>query len=50
MAATGLVTIAEFESLSGDAARNKELVDGELVEMPGNLLEHVLLRDDMVST
>lgn len=43
--ATGLMTIAEFESLSDDAARNKELVDGELVEMPGTLGEHDLLRD-----
>lgn len=46
--ATGLMTIAEFESLSDDAARNKELVDGELVEMAGNLPEHAFLRDDLL--
>ncbi len=46
--ATGVMTIADFESLPDDAARNKELVNGELVEVPGNYPEHAFLRDDLL--
>src|SRR5580704_2074506 len=45
--ATG-ITIEEFELLPDALARNHELVNGELVKMSGNTLEHNYLRDLLV--
>src|SRR5437899_4069630 len=35
MASRTLLTIDDFERLPDDVAKNKELVDGELVDVPG---------------
>jgi Uma2 family endonuclease len=40
MATTAHLTIEDFERLPQEQARNRELVDGELVEMSGNTLYH----------
>jgi Uma2 family endonuclease len=45
--ATGL-TIDDFERLPDDLAHNHELVDGELVDVSGNNLQHNLFRDLLV--
>jgi Uma2 family endonuclease len=45
--ATGL-TIEDFEKLPAALARNHELVDGELVDVSGNTLQHNLLRDSLI--
>ncbi len=49
MATTTGLTIDDFERLPADVAQNHELVDGELVEMPGNTPRRNLLRDRLLS-
>jgi len=39
------LTIEEFEQLPDALARNHELVDGELVDVSGNVFAHIALRD-----
>jgi Uma2 family endonuclease len=46
--ATGL-TIDDFERLPAVLTRNRELVEGELVEVSGNTLQHNILRDYLVA-
>lgn len=45
---TGL-TIEEFENLPDALAHNKELIDGELVDVSGNTGGHIKLRDGMMA-
>ncbi|MDX2180876.1 MAG: Uma2 family endonuclease [Bryobacteraceae bacterium] len=47
--AVARLTIDDFELLSDEEAENKELVDGELVEVPGNVPEHNLMRDGIIT-
>jgi len=49
MGARTLLTIEDFERLPDVVAKNKELVDGELVDVSGNTHEHNLLRDYLIS-
>ncbi len=49
MAATTGLTIEDFENLPDALAVNHELVDGKLVDVSGNVLEHILLRDYLTS-
>jgi Uma2 family endonuclease len=42
---TTRLTIDDFERLPDELAENHELVDGELVDVGGNNLEHNLIRD-----
>ena len=49
MAVANGITIEEFERLPDALARNHELVDGELVDVSGNTLQHNLLRDFLVT-
>ncbi len=42
------MTIEDFEKLPDPLARNKELVKGELFEVPANIGEHNLLRDVLI--
>ncbi len=44
MAATARLTIDDFERLPQEQAENHELVDGELVEVPGNTAYHNLTK------
>jgi Uma2 family endonuclease len=44
-ATTSLLTIEDFERLPGEMAENRELVDGELVDVSGNTPIHNWLRD-----
>ena len=46
-ATTGL-TIDDFEQLPGVLAHNRELVNGELVDVSGNIGNHISLRDGLV--
>jgi len=48
MAAVIGLTIDDFERLPEVLARNHELDDGELVDVPGNTLQHNLFRDLLV--
>ena len=41
---TTRLTIDDFEKLPDEVAKNHELVDGELIEVSGNNLEHNLIR------
>jgi len=43
--ATVGLTIEEFEKLPDELAHNKELLDGELIDVSGNIGEHNKLRD-----
>lgn len=43
------LTIDDFERLPAELAENHELVDGELVDVSGNTLDHNRLRDYLVS-
>ncbi|HTC86912.1 MAG TPA: Uma2 family endonuclease [Bryobacteraceae bacterium] len=43
------LTIDDFEQLPDDLALNHELVDGALVDVPGNTLDHNYLRDLLIS-
>ena len=45
---TGL-TIEDFEKLPDKLAHNRELVDGELIDVSGNVFEHNGLRDLLVT-
>jgi Uma2 family endonuclease len=48
MALLTRLTIEDFEKLPQAAAKNRELVDGELVDVSGNTLGHNRLRDLLV--
>jgi Uma2 family endonuclease len=48
-ATTSLLTIDDFERLPSDLAKNRELVDGELVDVSGNNPDHNWLRDYLVA-
>ena len=48
VAATTKFTIEDFERLPDDLAHYHELVDGELVDVSGNMPSHNLLRDLLV--
>jgi len=43
------LTIEEFEELPDALARNHELVNGELVDVSGNIFAHIALRDALVA-
>jgi hypothetical protein len=47
MAATTTFTIEDFERLPSEMAKNRELVDGELIDVSGYTPIHNLLRDDL---
>src|ERR1700678_3591254 len=47
-ATTSLLTIDDFELLPGEMAENRELVDGELVDVSGNNPDHNWLRDYLI--
>jgi Uma2 family endonuclease len=47
-ATTSLLTIEDFERLPAEMAKNRELVDGELVDVSGNNPEHNWLRDYLI--
>ena len=49
MAAVAGLTIEDFEKLPDALARNHELVDGELVDVTGNTLNHNRLRDLLIA-
>jgi Uma2 family endonuclease len=46
---TTRLTIEDFEQLTDDEAYYKELVDGDLIDVSGNLPPHSRLRDYLVS-
>jgi len=48
-ATTTLLTIDDFERLPSELAEGHELVDGELVEVSGNVPLHNLLRDYLLA-
>jgi Uma2 family endonuclease len=48
VAATTRLTIEDFERLPAELAHNHELVDGELVDVSGNMPAHNFLRDLLV--
>mgnify|MGYP003623160720 CR=1 FL=1 len=48
MATTTLLTIEDFERLPSDQAKNHELVEGELVDVSGNTMDHNALRELLV--
>lgn len=48
MATSVHLTIDDFERLPEEQAKNRELVDGELVEMSGNTLYHNSIRDHLI--
>ena len=48
MATTALLTIEDFERLPSEQAKNHELVEGELVDVSGNTMDHNDLRDLLV--
>lgn len=45
---TGL-TIEDFEKLPDALAHNRELIDGELIDVSGNTMEHIRLRDFLLT-
>jgi Uma2 family endonuclease len=45
MASTAHLTIEDFERLPNEIAERHELIDGELVEVSGNVPEHNVIRD-----
>ena len=49
MATATQFTIEDFERLSDDEARNKELVNGELVDVSGNTSEHLDLQTQLLA-
>jgi len=49
MATRTLLTIDDFERLPDNVVKNKELVDGELVDVSGNTPRHNLLRDRLLN-
>jgi len=42
------LTIEEFEELPDALAHNRELINGELVDVSGNTLGHIALRDALI--
>jgi Uma2 family endonuclease len=48
-ATTTLLTIDDFERLPDDVAKNRELVDGELIDVSGNTPLHNLLGDYLLA-
>jgi|SRR5580658_9522866 Uma2 family endonuclease len=48
-ATTSLLTIEDFERLPGEMAENRELVEGELVDVSGNTPLHNWLRDYLIA-
>ena len=48
MALLTRLTIEDFEKLPDAAVENRELVDGELVDVSGNTINHNFLRDCLV--
>jgi Uma2 family endonuclease len=49
-ATTSLLTLEDFERLPAEMAENRELVDGELVDVSGNTPVHNFLRDYLIAT
>jgi Uma2 family endonuclease len=49
VATTTSLTIDEFERLPSDVVRNRELVDGELIDVSGNTPLHNKIRDRLLS-
>src|SRR2546423_771919 len=49
MTAKTLLTIEDFEALPDEVAKNKELVDGELVDVSGNNPLHNHSRDNLIA-
>src|SRR5450631_4417816 len=49
MAATTILSIEDFERLPSEMAKNHELVDGELIQVPGNTPCHNILRYRLAS-
>jgi len=48
-ATTTLLTIEDFERLPANVAKGHELVDGELVDVSGNVPRHNMLRDYFIA-
>jgi Uma2 family endonuclease len=49
VATTTSLTIDDFERLPADAVQNRELVDGELIDVSGNTPLHNIVRDELLS-
>ena len=49
MATTTSLTIDDFERLPADAVQQRELVDGELIDVSGNTPRHNKIRDRLLS-
>src|SRR5439155_26739972 len=49
MATRTLLTIDDFERLPDNVVKNKELVDGELVDVSGNTPRHNLVREYLIA-
>ena len=49
MATTTSLTIDDFERLPSDAVQQRELVDGELIDVSGNTPLHNIIRDRLLS-
>jgi len=49
VAATTSLTIDDFERLPADAVQQRELVDGELIDVSGNTPLHNIVRDRLLS-
>jgi len=49
VAATTSLTIDDFERLPADAVQQRELVDGELIDVSGNTPRHNKIRDRLLS-
>jgi Uma2 family endonuclease len=48
VATTTSLTIDDFERLPADAVENRELVDGELIDVSGNTRRHNKIRDRLI--
>jgi Uma2 family endonuclease len=49
MATKTSLTIDDFERLPAETVRNRELVDGELIDVSGNTPRHNLVRDSIIA-
>jgi Uma2 family endonuclease len=49
MATTTRLTIEDFERLPAEQAKNHELINGELVDVSGNIYDHNWLRDRLIA-
>jgi Uma2 family endonuclease len=49
MATKTSLTIDDFERLPAETVRNRELVDGELIDVSGNTPRHNLIRDSIIA-